>query len=587
MAKILRDSRGANLPIEQFPKDILKIIDDVLKGKNQIIVNYTLDEINEVLKPLDVKIGKAALNNRIKQLNLGNKILKGRIPGVNYKRAAIGPKNEIVKNFVEDINSKIAKGIQNENLSKIYKVDLGTDLAKALGKDVTPKQALSAFSTYNINRSNQPNLNLPALTDLAEARTNLGKDLTTKANQGIEYISKESILKKIGKGGTAWDTEKYGKLESLNDKGIKAVEQIFSNPTTKAEDLFNPLEKIAKLIRPGGSIVAAKAGSGDRIRIESVAKAIKEKYPDYYALIKKLSNPTFKNRVLRDAKKDMVWSLEDVEMARRSGVNIASPSNIYDRLVNYAVRHYAQSKPDKSLIQLFDENGEVITKVEDVNSFKNITFKYRPNTSVDFKNIKNVYGTSRGLVDTPPNSTFVDLTFQGRDVPEFKEYFNQIDIIEDLRNKDVIHPVTKKPVKFSVLMGETYQTGANYEDAFRRFPYEVDHKFGVAADPFKNLRVIPRRLNIAAGQASQYNPEYLKKMGYEFDKDPVKLFEDELKLADDVLRKGRRLRTAYAPAKEFVEKGRTVASQYVPSDEFLNSFIQKVKSVQRWLSSRC
>ncbi|HCO85775.1 MAG TPA: hypothetical protein DIT95_19895, partial [Arenibacter sp.] len=103
-------------------------------------------------------------------------------------------------------------------------------------------------------------------------------------------------------------------------------------------------------------------------------------------------------------------------------------------------------------------------------------------------------------------------------------------------------------------------------------PYDIDHFKSVKDEPFKNLRVIPRRINTSEGilsnladsakkgflpkAAGLYSPErvkvYRKKMGYEFTKDINKLFDDELKLADDILIKGRVLRKPLDIAKDHV-----------------------------------
>ena len=111
---ILRSSRGGNLPIDEFPKDLLKIIDDTLKGKDQIIINYSLKEINKKLKPKGVRIGLGAIKDRIKDLNLSNRILRGSIPGVKYAKREMVPSVYIIKDFVEEANKKIREGKKTE-----------------------------------------------------------------------------------------------------------------------------------------------------------------------------------------------------------------------------------------------------------------------------------------------------------------------------------------------------------------------------------------------------------------------------------------------------------------------------------------
>ena len=142
--------------------------------------------------------------------------------------------------------------------------------------------------------------------------------------------------------------------------------------------------------------------------------------------------------------------------------------------------------------------------------------------------------------------------------------------MNDLLGREVVHPKTKEKVLFKDLMKESYNKGAGY--TYTRTPYDIDHFKSVKDEPFKNLRVIPRRINTSEGilsnladsakkgflpkAAGLYSPErvkvYRKKMGYEFTKDINKLFDDELKLADDILIKGRVLRKPLDIAKDHV-----------------------------------
>ena len=597
-AKVLRSPTGQNLSIEKYPKDILEVIDKTLKGKSNIILKYTLDEINELLEPFDVKIGNSSLRKRVSQLKLDDKILRGKIKGVKYKPKTLTDKNLIIKNFVEETNKKILQGYENKDLSKIYDVDLGTDLAKKLGKNVTPKQALGALQNYTnqVDRYGGflPNLEEgyrvydrekpQQLIDVENARVKIANDAITEANKGIPFVTKKSILEKAGFPKNmpfTYYSDKLIPLETREDKIIKATDILFKDPGIKAEDLFNPLQKIAKLVSPVER--KGERGGVERIRVDDVTKYVNDNFPDLKPIINKLSNSSVKQKILNNAKKGQIITLGDVEQGLRTGTNLPFTKNIYARMVGHAARHASQVDPKNSLIQMFDENGKVIKNYDDIDSYSNVTFKYRPNTSVDFNKIKEVYGVNRGLVDLPKNSKFVDLTFQAEELPQFKEYFSKVEELEKLKKRDVVHPVTKKIVKFSQLMGETYKTGAGYTKSYERFPYDLDHKMGVATDPFKDLRIISQRLNVGGGQAAFRDPKLLKKMGYLFDKDIDQLFNDEVKLAEDVLLKGRKLRSSYNVAKDFAEKGRTEASKFIPDVDMKSSsgFSKFVENVSR------
>ena len=165
------------------------------------------------------------------------------------------------------------------------------------------------------------------------------------------------------------------------------------------------------------------------------------------------------------------------------------------------------------------------------------------------------------------------LSVYGRKDKNFKEFFKVFDQRRNLFSSEVKHPVTGEKVKFKDVLEESYGT---------KNPLDIDHIKGIKNEPFTNLRVIPTRINQAAGNIKQkaaeaqaglltktaddYTPDkvdqMLKKIGYGFTKGTKKLKEDELKLAEKVLKGERELRTPITIAKEAV-----------------NNFVQKVKSV--------
>jgi hypothetical protein len=165
------------------------------------------------------------------------------------------------------------------------------------------------------------------------------------------------------------------------------------------------------------------------------------------------------------------------------------------------------------------------------------------------------------------------LSAYGRKDKNFKEFFKAYDQRRNLFSSEVKHPVTGEKVKFKDLLEESYGT---------KNPLDIDHIKGIKNEPFTNLRVIPTRINQAAGNIKQkaaeaqaglltktaddYTPDkvdqMLKKIGYGFTKGTKKLKEDELKLAEKILKEGRELRTPITIAKEVVD-----------------NFAQKVKSV--------
>ena len=241
--------------------------------------------------------------------------------------------------------------------------------------------------------------------------------------------------------------------------------------------------------------------------------------------------------------------------------------NPVDRIMENAARHYAQAEPGKSLIQFYDNKNNVITDLKNIDLYKDdVYFKYREGSTKPFKAKK--YGLQSSREDV------VDIARTGRQEPLFKEYWTKVDELTDLKNKLVWDDLTpdlqkvfaKKGNKttFGDVMRYAYNQGSGYN--MKYLPYSIDHKSGVGVKPFSDLRIIPRRINQAAGLITQYRPagseKYLKKIGYLFDKDMKTLIGDELKLANDIL----------------------VPSDRYPTGRKLNSPYQIIPSVDQSLS---
>ena len=81
--------------------------------------------------------------------------------------------------------------------------------------------------------------------DLDKAQADLTKKLVTKANEGLPYVRKLDILKKSGLSLSSKEALRHlKKLDSYEDKVVKAGAELFKDSATKAEDLFNPFQKI-------------------------------------------------------------------------------------------------------------------------------------------------------------------------------------------------------------------------------------------------------------------------------------------------------------------------------------------------------
>ena len=109
-----------------------------------------------------------------------------------------------------------------------------------------------------------------------------------------------------------------------------------------------------------------------------------------------------------------------------------------------------------------------------------------------------------------------------------------------------------------------YKFGYGYKKPFSRFPYEIDHKDGVAKNPFKNLAILPQRVNVGLGAAYRLDkPEIADKMGKDYFRNlPIDdLLMQEKNLGSKILlfneqgeHVGKKLKTSYMAAKDEITR---------------------------------
>ena len=98
----------------------------------------------------------------------------------------------------------------------------------------------------------------------------------------------------------------------------------------------------------------------------------------------------------------------------------------------------------------------------------------------------------------------------------FKEYFENQDKLTDMKGRttwpdgSLIIDAKGKNVTFGTYAGDMYTHGYGYTNPYRRFPYDIDHS-DLKKHPFKNLQVLPTRINVATGAADNWNKPDIKK----------------------------------------------------------------------------
>ena len=379
------------------------------------------------------------------------------------------------------------------------------------------------------------------------------KELVIEANKGSELIYMKDLAKKVGipsrDQNFARQLKNFNipKLDGVPDKIQKEFFKIIKNPSLPIEEAFSLVTKISNKTGIGGSKV-----SHHLLKLPE--------YKESDKMLKTLAQAEFQKKIkgkgftLGDFQ-EIVEQKKNVPKLQVS--NISTPEKF---IIDSAMRHNQQGG-DK--IKFFKKPGD-IDKKGNLITHKDAEFGYKGKRHSYFSLLKD-----------------------GRKLDDFKEVYKVADEMNDLLGREVVHPKTKEKVLFKDLMKESYNKGAGY--TYTRTPYDIDHFKSVKDEPFKNLRVIPRRINTSEGilsnlaesaqkgflsqAADLYSPEkvkaYRKKMGYEFTKDINKLFDDELKLADDILKKGRVLRTPLDIGKEkFLEQNLNPKHQQLIKNQF-------------------
>ena len=406
------------------------------------------------------------------------------------------------------------------------------------------------------------------------------KELVEQSNNQLKFVEMQTLREMVGLPKRKAPTdqaniEKFNvpKLDNAADKVRKGFLKIINNPNTPVEEVFD---------------ISTKIGKDTNLSPASVSQFLQDipEYQDFKPVALKLQSPSFKGLIAGQGR-----TLADVmdiadQIPETTGTSLTGPNTPERFIINSVKRHIAQNGDKVEWVKApgtFDELGKV-TEGRSVFRYKGKDYSY------------------------------LDLAQNGRNMKEFKEVYEMYDDMDELLSREVVNPVTNEKTTFKNLMNKAYAKGTGYETI--KNPLEIDHFGSVKNEPFTNLRILPYRINRAAGtitktardaekgfvtkQGDKWTPAkskiYLQKSGYNFTKDINKLFDDEVKLANDILVKGRKLRTPVEIGVEAAEKkfkglldleGVTTASKIdrpeaaVERDMFaaFNERISKIKNI--------
>jgi hypothetical protein len=210
---------------------------------------------------------------------------------------------------------------------------------------------------------------------------------------------------------------------------------------------------------------------------------------------------------------------------------------------------------------------------------KNIQFLNKPGlvdaSDIVFKWNGKLYGKN---IDEYKGKKVNNLTTDLYKLPEFNEYLKAREKLNNLRDKEVIHPVTKEPITIDNLLKETYAKGFENNSFYKTSSLDLDH-LNLKDKPFSDLRPLPKHINQTAGLIGKTHSiiedknKALNAIGYNI---PENALEDSvLKFSDRVLNKGIPISKTYDVGLRSITGG---SKEYLsPESEITTSGLKEGK----------
>jgi len=464
-------------------------------------------------------------------------------PGTKWTEKEFIEVKKLYEDIFNDYNEYTTKAIEEGNITKIKGMNDFFKKKEYKTPDGKPVR-YSTVSSYLRNHNKAP---LPP----QEIKKIIYNNAVMKANQEDKWISKKKLAQQIGlknekelSSFTTYNTERGAKLkelDSVNTKMFKNADKFFSDLNQPVENFFSSINKIAEMTG-----VSQSAGS----------VALKNyKYPVDKQIIKSLGAISVQGKVA-----GLDWKLDDF-IDYYNNKSFMEPSTLKQlanvdatsaNIVQDAWRHTLDGGKDIEWIE-----KPKLNKDGKVSSWLDAKFKYVGEDIDTPLNQRKIWTVG----NQNPNKNIFNIEFVGRDAPEFKKQFQLTEDIFNFNNELVEHPVKKTMVKRGQLMKEMYHYGTG--TGFTRPTVERDH-FNIKKDPFglkkhkvngnlvDGLRMVPTRINRAAGQIKQWKSiaekglgspltilKYAEQagadkytaIGYNFNKTPAELAASEYEFA--------------------------------------------------------
>jgi hypothetical protein len=380
--------------------------------------------------------------------------------------------------LTEKFNKMVLKDFEKGNMSKTPR------FATWLKNQKLKNAGVKFFETQ------APNF---GVINVGNQKLKLATKLIEEANNGLKFVPWMNIQKKLSPGEVI-DTNTWRNyiddLDKPADKASKAFDYIYNNnvelklPKNLSQTMKTEGSILRKIISDLTGVGLGPIRNGLNNNKNFINNLDKIKFANQGNLWADSEGTTLKE-VLDNAdyrmKGNISWT-SDIKLSNRAN------KNVFD----YALRNFNYHQLNKT--------GEGTIQFYDKKTNKPIDWNTLPKNKNGFRVLKpnSVYFIDASMPNKKWDMSSIDLDnkkWKNKTGSSglFDEVFQAKDTYDKLLSTKVTNPKTGKKVSFGKLMQDVYQIG------FNNFgnPYAIDHKDGVANNPFKNLRIASQRINSA------------------------------------------------------------------------------------------
>ena len=384
------------------------------------------------------------------------------------------------KRVVERYNKQIADAVKNKDLSKMDFYETW------LRKNYPKNSKMLENKTYRYNLD---------YTDLTKSREQLAKTLVKESKNLERVVRNQDIYDKLGFSRSA---KASPIIRNIVNKGLGSPQEQIKN---KVNLVFNNIVKYDSPINENlQKTISQRIGMSPTSGYHGTAWLKYLRDNPHYKKQKKLMEYTFSSNA-RIPGTTFSEMLDEGKYRIGGGVTWTGAQTKHagarKTIMDYALTHWHRNNYDKgtSLIEFFDSKGNPI--------------KWKPGLKLRLTNVQFKIPSESDKMwsyNGKPDGSFDVNGKNARASEIFDEVTAAYKTQHDIAGSWVTHPVSGEKVKYAELMDEVYRTGYGWTGKSTITGVDIDHFKGVKKHPFKNLRAMDTRMNIALGAIDKWIP---------------------------------------------------------------------------------